>query len=386
MEKVLIIIPYYFPGYRSGGPQQTIRNVVETYGRDVDIYIYTQNHDLGVSNSYDDIQENIWEKRYGANIMYVSDAEYVKFKNIKNLYYKFDKIYACGLFELVTIQLLLVHRIINKLNKYIYIAPMGVFSDGAIRSKFLKKKLFLVLFNNLGIFKNINWSLTSELEREDIYKHIKKKYLSKYVIAEDLPRKIDFEKMISKLKNYQKDEKSLHIIFLSRICDKKNLEYCLDILKDIKDLQIIFDIYGTIEDDRYWQLCKRKIDLLPHSIKTSYKGEVKPEYIEDVFSKYDVFLFPTKGENYGHVIYESLASGCIPVISDTTPWKNLDDNQCGNVIKLNRIDLFQKKLITYINMRNNEIKVYKENAINYARNKYIESITDSGYKKILEVK
>jgi hypothetical protein len=41
-------------------------------------------------------------------------------------------------------------------------------------------------------------------------------------------------------------------------------------------------------------------------------------------AEYDLFLFPTLGENYGHVISEALASGCPVVISDQTPWRNLE--------------------------------------------------------------
>ena len=49
----------------------------------------------------------------------------------------------------------------------------------------------------------------------------------------------------------------------------------------------------------------------------------------ETFSKYDVFLFPTKGENYGHVIFEALAGGCIPIISDQTPWNDIEQAGCG---------------------------------------------------------
>src|SRR5581483_8212658 len=35
-------------------------------------------------------------------------------------------------------------------------------------------------------------------------------------------------------------------------------------------------------------------------------------------------LFPTHGENYGHVIREALAAGCPVIISDQTPWRGLE--------------------------------------------------------------
>lgn len=40
----------------------------------------------------------------------------------------------------------------------------------------------------------------------------------------------------------------------------------------------------------------------------------------DAFAQYDAFLFPTLGENLGHVIAESLSAGCPVVCSRSTPW------------------------------------------------------------------
>ena len=55
MKKILILVPYYFPGYRSGGPQQTIKNLVDTFADEASFYIYTQNHDLGIKMPYENI-------------------------------------------------------------------------------------------------------------------------------------------------------------------------------------------------------------------------------------------------------------------------------------------------------------------------------------------
>lgn len=46
------------------------------------------------------------------------------------------------------------------------------------------------------------------------------------------------------------------------------------------------------------------------------------------------FLFPTLGENYGHVIFEALAAGCPVIVSDQTPWQDLEKREVGWVIPL----------------------------------------------------
>jgi glycosyltransferase involved in cell wall biosynthesis len=108
----------------------------------------------------------------------------------------------------------------------------------------------------------------------------------------------------------------------------KNLEYALQILSKVR-ARVFFDIYGTLEDLKYWNECQELIKKLPDNIKVKYMGIVKPDMVVPVFSFYDLFLFPSGGENYGHVIAESLTAGTPVLISDKTPWKNLQKDNIG---------------------------------------------------------
>lgn len=62
----------------------------------------------------------------------------------------------------------------------------GAFSKGALSQKTIKKKLFISLLIIFGLFRNITWSVISELEVKDLKRTISKR--AKYIIAEDLPR------------------------------------------------------------------------------------------------------------------------------------------------------------------------------------------------------
>ena len=53
-----------------------------------------------------------------------------------------------------------------------------------------------------------------------------------------------------------------------------------------------------------------------------------------MFSKYDAFIFPTLSENYGHVIVESLIVGTPVIISNNTPWTDVNDFGCGGAFSL----------------------------------------------------
>ena len=99
----------------------------------------------------------------------------------------------------------------------------------------------------------------------------------------------------------------------------------------------------------------------------------------------DVFGIPTMRENFGHVIYEALAGGCLPVIFDTTPRKDFGEKQCGNVIKLDDINKFRVVIQAYLDMSSEELLKMKMNAVDYAERKYKKSIETSGYKAIFDV-
>ena len=53
-----------------------------------------------------------------------------------------------------------------------------------------------------------------------------------------------------------------------------------------------------------------------------------------MLSQYDLFLLPTRGENYGHVIAEALAAGCPVAVSDRTPWGKIEEEGAGWVVPL----------------------------------------------------
>ena len=120
-------------------------------------------------------------------------------------------------------------------------------------------------------------------------------------------------------------------MFISRISGKKNILFMLDVLGSVKgDIEMNFyGIIGSHEEEQYWEECQEKIKTLPENVKCNYYGEVSHDEVKELFEKHHLFFFPTMGENYGHVIAESLAYGCPVLLSDTTPWNMLEDYKAG---------------------------------------------------------
>ena len=93
MKKVLIIIPHYFPGFKFGGPQQSVKNIVDTFGEDVAFYIYTQNTDYGSNEQYEGMDTGKWINTGNSSVMYMPKKKFYE-KKLVELYKEFETIYT----------------------------------------------------------------------------------------------------------------------------------------------------------------------------------------------------------------------------------------------------------------------------------------------------
>lgn len=372
MKTIVILTGRYLPGYKDGGPVRTLINLTECLGDRYRIKIVANDRDHGDVKAYKDIKYNQSNKVGKAEVWYVKPGGF-RIATIVELTKDADMIYVCGPYDDYAYKTLLLKRL-KKINKPIVIASMGAFSEGAFNIKSKKKSIFIKTAKVLGLFKSVTWSVTSDLEEMDVKRIIGKN--AKCIIAEDLPRAVPV------LKN-KSLESNIKIIFVSRISKKKNLSYAIEVLSKVTN-DIIFDIYGPIEEKEYWEKCKRSLQELPSNIRWKYKGMADSEKIIELFSQYDIFLFPTLGENFGHVIFEALAGGCIPVISDQTPWNDLKDCSCGEVISLSSQDLFAEAINRLARLPKDELWSMQRRANEYAKKKYENSVANTGYIKIFE--
>ena len=371
MRKILILCGRYLPGYKDGGPVRSIKNLTDRLGEEYDFRMITADRDHGDTAPYPGIVRNGWNQVGRVRVWYVEPGGFTP-ELIEEKAADADVVYICGCFnDYARAALKLKKR--GRIHAKVAVAAMGLFSPGAFRLKYHKKKLYIEILKACGYFKNIEWSATDETEVADIQKTIGKN--AKCLIAQDLPRQMD-----DLPEPAVKTEEGLKVIFLSRISRKKNLGYAIDILHGVK-ANIIFDIYGVMEDEDYFAECVKASETLPSNIKVAYKGEVPAESVPGIFSGYQVFLFPTLGENYGHVIYEALTGGCIPVISERTPWGRLEDEGVGRVIPLEEKEQFVQALQELALCPAEECMERQKRAAAFAR-EYGKNVDCRGYREI----
>lgn len=372
-KNILIITGRYLPGYKDGGPVRSIKNLTDLLGGEYNFKILTCDRDHGDTESYPNINVNGWNTVGNAQVYYVAPGGFSRDIIIK-LAATVDLVYVCGCFNDYAINTLFANRL-GKIKVPVVVASMGLFSPMAFRLKYKKKKLFTVAFNILGMFRNIYWSATSEMEISEICQQVWAKK-EQFYIAEDFPRKVDEAPIVKK-----KEVGAINVVWISRIAPKKNLKTAIEILENVR-ANVNFTIYGPIQEQKYWNECKAKLEKLPMNVKWQYKGNIDSEKVVEVLKPHHIFLFPTLGENYGHVIQEALSAGCPCILSDQTPWQDLEEKGVGYVYPLNELKMFSEAIEKYAAYNQIEWNAVVSCTQKYAIDNSNAKVESTGYRMI----
>lgn len=344
----------FFPGQKYGGPPVSVNNFCSLMNDD-ECYIVTHNHDKDDKKPYEGISSGVWTERNNCSVMYLPDSQYSKsnFEKVINSINP-DVIYLQGLFQGCILPCL---QLANKHNIKVVLAPRGELCAGAMRKKY--KKIPYIIFLRINhLLDDVSYQSTSEEETTAIMKYLGcgKDSIHYLTNIPSIPTK-----------GYMRSEKKSgkgNFVFISRIHPKKNLIGAIRFFQKIKTVAV-FDIYGPLEDEKYWDECKQEIEKLPSNVSVRYCGLVLHEKIHETFSHYDAFVFPTFSENYGHVIAESLMSGTPVIISDQTPWSDINEFACGTAISLDNPDGFSNEIDKISNFDEQQMQECRERIKKY---------------------
>ena len=103
--------------------------------------------------------------------------------------------------------------------------------------------------------------------------------------------------------------------------------------------------------------------------KVKYYGDVTPVEVQNTFTKYHASVLLTKGENFGHAIIEAFSTARPVLISDNTPWQNLEQAGAGFSVPLNE-DIWIKALLQMVQWDDNDFKNACSSALQYYQHKF----------------
>ena len=378
--RILILVRYYIPGYKSGGQLRSVANIVNKYSNEYDFRIICIDRDLGDTSPYKNILSNSWNRIGNANVIYINKRLFTCWNIIKIIRETpHDIIYLNSFFDgLFTVCPLIAHCLFMISRTPIIMAVRGELAPGALHFKYWKKHAYITIFKKLRIINAILWQASSHDEAEDIWRNIGRSIRVR--IAPDLPSSMSIQSTPSLPNNVLG---VIKIIYLSRIDRIKNLKYALHILSNT-EVHVVFNIYGEVDDMKYWNECLTCIKSLPSQIKVNYLGHIPHERVGEEMAKHDLFFLPTLSENYGHVIYEALASGVPVLISDKTPWRNLEKFGVGYDITLTDSNRFIEIIKMHAFMSETDRAKIRSHVHRYAKNMFNSEDVISANRNLFE--
>jgi glycosyltransferase involved in cell wall biosynthesis len=356
MNRLIILSNYFKPGFRAGGPVKSLDLLCTNLKYDYEILVLTSAFDIGSDQAYKDLQLDKPISKEGYKIIYFSKY------NVWNILhsikkYKPNLIYLNSFFSTQNI-------IIIALNKFmrfpkIILSPRGEISLNALKIKKYKKQIVLFIYKSLNLFKGIDLHATDKFEGN---------FLKKILPGNDITTIPNFTSELKEPTKQLKKQGNINMCFVSRITKKKNLEYALKVLSSNKlnNITIYFDIWGPIEDSAYWHQCLMQIKNLPENIHVAYKGSFKPSEQVNSLSDYELFFLPTLNENFGHIIFETMQLGIVPLISNNTPWTSINEFGGGS-FPLEAKEKFEEYLLTFAKLDNEKFSNLSNMTVQYAK-------------------
>ena len=366
-QTILVLLNTYLPGYKAGGPIRSIQNLIAALGHEFHFKVVTSDRDIGDKFPFPGIAANQWVRVGHADVMYLRPG-LLGFLGMYALLRSVDRstvLYLNSFFSRRFSMLPMLMRWLNLCRvRKLVLAPRGEFSPGALQLKHTRKRVYIRVSQWFGLYRDVIWHASSEFEATDIRRQFRlsqrvtiarvapaseasggKWVTSRVMLASDFADLV----VVGQQERRPKMPGQLRVVFISRLSRMKNVEAALTILEGVSG-DICFDIYGPVEDVAYWKECSDLIVKLPANIRVHYRGEVKHEDVSKVFAEHDLLLLPTRGENYGHVICESLMSGCPVLISNQTPWHGLEALNVGWDLPLSEPERFREVLQQCVNM------------------------------------
>jgi glycosyltransferase involved in cell wall biosynthesis len=320
-KKILICIDWFLPGTLSGGPVRSYANLITHLKDDFEFYIITRNTDFGSDEAYAHIEPNTWIAFNAYTKVYyiaASDLNRAHLKDVMNSI-NFDVAFVNGIYSWYFS--ILPVFLSKKTQKPIIVSARGMLNPQAFSVKDRKKKIYLKLARLFKIYSGVSFHATNADEATCIKNEIGQSAVVR--IAPNLPRKLS-----KHLKTSSQKGQPVKFVNVARISIEKGTLKTLEGLQGVTQ-PLVLDLYGPIYDKPYWNKCEAIISKLPSHIKVAYKGVLDSEDVPATLKDYDFFVLLSEGENFGHAILEALSVGLPVIISNRTPWKDLEPNLLG---------------------------------------------------------
>ena len=102
------------------------------------------------------------------------------------------------------------------------------------------------------------------------------------------------------------------ILVVTRLCERKGVQYVIDAMKDIKNYELVICGDGPYKEQLKQQISKLNVSNI-HLL-----GYVSYEKLKNEYETSSIFVLPSSAENFPVVLLEAMASGCAIITTNVT--------------------------------------------------------------------
>lgn len=137
--------------------------------------------------------------------------------------------------------------------------------------------------------------------------------------------------------------KTLKIISVGRLIERKGFKYLLEALKGLDNVSLSIVGGGPLREE----LSRMAEDL---GVDVKFYGEVSHDKMNSLYNKHDIFILPSLNEGMSNTVLEAMASGLPLVLSDVGGSRELVDGN-GFIVRKGYSNLIREKIERYLKDR-----------------------------------
>ena len=326
--RITVFTRGYPPAHLMGGPPRSLFALVEALAADFRFSVITSAFDDPAAGPMPTVKQGQWSTFGHAMIWYERRYRISAWRTATLLKETEPQlVYLNSFFDYrFTILPLLISRMTSR-KTHVVLAPRGEFSVGALALKWRKKRIYITAFRILGLHRAITWHASTGQEKADIERVFGTGARSHVAINLRTDLSVGREDQYDDRRSGM-DPHYCSLVFFSRIVPMKNVTTAIRAMPLVRG-KARLSIAGPVEDARYWDECLDLIDNIGNPEMIKYVGAIPADEAISFLGRFDLFVFPTLGENFGHVVFESLAAGTPVILGNDTPWHQIETAGAG---------------------------------------------------------
>ena len=210
--------------------------------------------------------------------------------------------------------------------KYV-IAPRGMLEPWSLQQKWFKKRIARWLYQDRDLKCAAALHATAESEAEQF----RRLGFENPIIVS--PNGVNVPKNFSRVEHVERVER--RVLFVSRMHPKKGVMELVEAWNKLEAqntlnwvCELVYTVSGDLEK-AYETKVKTRVKELGLEDQFIFTGALNDDEKWDAYARADLFVLPTRSENFGIVVAEALWAGVPVITTKGTPWQELKECKCG---------------------------------------------------------